>query len=75
MSYPGIMKGGVVVLPPGVQLPEGAQVEVTMPMQSGAPHSDRPVYDALSEFVGAFDGLPKDLAQNHDHYLHGTPRR
>jgi hypothetical protein len=21
------------------------------------------------------DGLPDDLAHNHDHYLHGTPRR
>ena len=75
MSYRGIMRGGVVVLPPGVQLPEGAQVEVTVPPQSRAPQSDRPVYDALAEFVGAFDGLPEDLARNHDHYLHGTPRR
>lgn len=75
MSYPGIMKGGVVVLPPGVQLPEGAQVEVTMPTPPGAPQPDRPVYDALAEFVGAFAGLPEDLARNHDHYLHGTPRR
>jgi hypothetical protein len=75
MSYTGIMKGGVVVLPPGVQLPEGAQVEVTVSPQSDAPQSDRPVYDALAEFVGAFAGLPEDLARNHDHYLHGTPRR
>ena len=75
MSYTGVMKGGVVVLPPGVRLPEGAQVEVTMTAPPGAARSDGPVYDALAEFVGAFDGLPADLARNHDHYLHGASRR
>lgn len=75
MSYTGIIKGGVVVLPPGVQLPDGAQVEVTLPETSGAAQPTRPAYEALAEFVGAFEGLPADLARNHDHYLHGTPRR
>ena len=75
MSYTGIMKGGVVVLPAGVQLPDGAQVEVMVPTPLSMPQPDRPVYDALAEFVGAFDGLPADLARNHDHYLHGTPRQ
>ena len=68
MSYSGIMKGGVVVLPPGVQLPDGAQVEVTVPSSASAPQPERPVYDALAEFVVAFDGLPEDLARNHDRY-------
>ena len=31
--------------------------------------------EALSEVVGTAQGLPSDLAHNHDHYLHGTPRR
>jgi len=75
MSYPGIMKDGVVVLPPGVHLPEGAQVEVTVPTASGAPQPDGTAYDVLAEFVGSFDALPADLARNHDHYLHGAPRR
>jgi hypothetical protein len=75
MSYTGIIKDGVVVLPPGVQLPDGAQVEVMVPEASGVAQPPRPAYEALAEFVGAFDGLPTDLARNHDHYLHGTPRR
>ncbi len=31
--------------------------------------------EALRELVGTAEGLPADLAQNHDHYLHGTPRQ
>ena len=31
--------------------------------------------EALLEVAGTAQGLPNDLAQNHDHYLHGTPRR
>ena len=31
--------------------------------------------EALLEVAGTAQGLPGDLAHNHDHYLHGTPRR
>ncbi len=31
--------------------------------------------EALLEVAGTAQGLPNDLAQNHDYYLHGTPRR
>ena len=31
--------------------------------------------EALLEVAGTAQGLPNDLAQNHDHYLHGTVRR
>jgi hypothetical protein len=31
--------------------------------------------EALLEVAGAIEGLPSDYAQNHDHYLHGLPRR
>jgi len=29
----------------------------------------------LLEVAGTAEGLPADLAENHDHYLYGTPRR
>ena len=32
------------------------------------------VYQRLSDFDGKAEGLPADLARNHDHYLHGQPR-
>lgn len=30
--------------------------------------------NVLLEFAGTAEGLPRDMARNHDHYLHGTPR-
>ena len=34
----------------------------------------RTIGEALLEVAGTADGLPRDMARNHDHYLHGTPR-
>jgi hypothetical protein len=31
--------------------------------------------EALLEVAGTVQDLPPDYAQNHDHYLHGLPRR
>jgi hypothetical protein len=31
--------------------------------------------DALLKIAGTAEGLPRDMARNHDHYLHGAPRR
>jgi hypothetical protein len=31
--------------------------------------------EALLELAGTAEGLPADFAHNHDHYLHGAPRR
>lgn len=30
---------------------------------------------ALEELAGTAEGLPADLAHNHDHYLHNAPKR
>jgi hypothetical protein len=32
------------------------------------------VWGVLSKWAGKADGLPPDLAENHDHYLHGAPK-
>ena len=37
--------------------------------------SQKPWGEALSELAGTAAGLPSDLAHNHDHYLHGSPKR
>lgn len=29
----------------------------------------------LSKLAGSVEGLPSDYALNHDHYLHGAPKR
>ncbi len=31
--------------------------------------------DGLLKIAARIEGLPSDLARNHDHYLHGLPRK
>jgi hypothetical protein len=71
MTYKGKVKDGVVVLEPGVRLDEGAEV-VVEPVKA-AP--SRSLSEQLRPLIGIAKGLPKDLAENHDHYLHGRPKR
>lgn len=33
-----------------------------------------PLWNFLSKWAGKAEGLPADLAENHDHYLHGAPK-
>ena len=74
--YLGEVRAGVIVLQDGSPLPEGARVQVTF-LESGLdPEADlRQFWDGLLEFAGQATGLPPDLAENHDHYLHGRPKR
>jgi hypothetical protein len=70
MEYKGKVSGGVVVLEQGVSLPEGAEVRVEV-IESRR----RTVGERLMKFAGRAKGLPADIAENHDHYLHGHPRK
>jgi hypothetical protein len=33
------------------------------------------IWEKLVQWGGQCKGLPSDLARNHDHYLHGLPRK
>ena len=58
--------------------PEGAKVKVEFlspASESASGESSPTLYDQLAPLVGAAKGLPSDLAKNHDHYLHGQPKR
>jgi hypothetical protein len=72
MVYYGHVKDGVVVLDETIGLPEGAQVQVAVlpPCVEESSLGAR-----LMKFSGEVEGLPTDLARNHDHYLHGAPRK
>lgn len=72
MSYKGHVKNGVVVLPPGAELKEGAEVEVT-PVVSEKDAED--FTDALLRIAVRTRNLPPDLARNHDFYLHSLPKK
>ena len=36
--------------------------------------SGRTLGQRLMRFAGTVEGLPRDMARNHDHYIHGAPR-
>ena len=57
--------------------PELEQVDATLHtlLRNDGSASSRSWGEALQELAGTAEGLPSDLAQNHDHYLHGAPRR
>ena len=78
MCYRGRVQNGVVVLENGAELAEGTIVQVEAVVKSSVPGGDESIptlYEQLEPLVGSVEGLPPDMAKNHDHYLHGHPKR
>ncbi|HEX4589359.1 MAG TPA: hypothetical protein VH120_05485 [Gemmataceae bacterium] len=76
MIYNGIVANGAVVLENGAQIPEGTQVTVLVRTESPTtPALDEPTMKWMLKYAGKAIGLPADMAEQHDHYLHGTPKR
>ena len=71
MTYQGKVKGGLIELEPGAVLPEGTVVRVE-PVQAEPGPS---LAERLKPVIGIAKGLPRDFAENHDHYIHGTPKK
>lgn len=72
MSFTGKVQNGVVVLPPGAHLADGTEVEVT-PVVSEAEAAE--FTEQVLRIAQKVQNLSPDLASNHDHYLHGHPRK
>ena len=72
MSFEGTVVNGVVVLDPGLELPDGTRVELLVKAESATAAT---VGQRLMKLAGIAKGLPSDLAEQHDHYIHGTPKR
>jgi hypothetical protein len=70
MTYRGHIENGSVVLDDAVVLPEGTKLRVEPLAESGRTLSER-----FGELIGCVSDLPADMAENHDHYIHGTPKR
>jgi hypothetical protein len=76
MSYVGTVSNGVIILPPEAHLDEGTKVKVEILENSASnERADKPVLSKLQALAGTLKDLPADFARNHDHYLHGTPKR
>jgi hypothetical protein len=77
------VKNGVVVLETDAPPPDGTRVDVRVHIKSvkkpepsaGEGESCGSWVDVVLKFAGAGKGLPPDLAAEHDHYIHGTPKR
>lgn len=71
MSFIGtVSENGTIVLPPEAKLPAGTRVRV-----EAMPADDRPIGQKLLDLAGVVKDWPADFAANHDHYLHGAPKR
>jgi hypothetical protein len=75
MTITATVLNGAIQLPPGTQLPEGAKLQITLPEPKPAGTHLPTLYDTLRGLVGAAQELPADMADEHDHYIHGAPRR
>lgn len=71
MSITGTVKNGVVVLPPGTQLPEGTAVKV----ESLLTAADDPLVAVVEARAKVRSHLPADYALNHGHYIAGEPKK
>ncbi len=75
MTLRGRVSGGVVMLENPQALPEGTEVKVAPVKKRNRKRNTPDLTDKLLQWAGTCKGLPEDLARNHDHYLHGSPKR
>lgn len=82
MVYRGKVQRGVVVLLEGASLPDGTEVTVTpceAPAVDARSGERAKIWEKMEQLARWAESqpcdLPEDLAANHDHYLHGLPKR
>lgn len=72
----GRVVNGLVVLDQPGKLEEGTEVRVRpVPRTSEREGSESSLSEMLLSFAGTVEGLAKDMALNHDHYLYGVPKK
>lgn len=72
MSFEGRVENGVIVLDLPNPLVDGTRVEVIVREGSSGEATLR---DRLLKLAGSVDDLPADMAEQHDHYIHGVPKK
>jgi hypothetical protein len=76
MVYRGIVKNGVVVIEEGAALPEGTAVRIEpFAFEASSPGAGPTLAEQFADVIGTVPELPSDMAEQHDHYLHGAPKR
>lgn len=64
-------------------LPQGTRVHLHVEPEAAPsgdvkdthPASSKTLAERFKNIIGAAKNLPEDMAENHDHYLHGTPKQ
>ena len=75
MSFQGTMLNGVVVLDEPAKIPEGTRVKVVPSEPSPEKKESEPTLGFLLKYAGSIKDMPPDFAVQHDHYIHGTPKK
>ena len=77
MELEGVVQNGVIVPTGECPLPDGTKVRITS--ADVVPPSQPTIWHKLRDLGRRAElretNLPPDLAENHDHYLHGRPKR
>lgn len=71
MTYRGRVQNGVIVLNSESKLAEGVEVEIQLIEEANIPT----IAERFANIIGKAEGLPEDFAENHDHYIHGAPKK
>ena len=71
MSITATVENGTIRLPPDAHFPDGTEVRVEVVERSTGGAFDK----RYAKFAGVVKDAPADLADNHDHYLYGAPKR
>ena len=71
MELEGVVHNGVIVPDDAMALPEGTRMRII----PAPPDQPKPFGERFARFKGAASGLPANLAEQHDHYRLGTPKR
>lgn len=76
MVFQGHIENGVAVFDEPTKLPDGMKVRIVpiaaVPVAEGG---RKTLAERFKNLIGAVDDLPEDMAENHDHYLYGTPKQ
>jgi len=72
MSFTGTVENGVIKLPADAAWPNGTKIRVELIAQ---PVGKNQLTQRLVSIASKARNLPSDLAAEHDHYIHGTPKR
>lgn len=71
MTYHGYVKDSAIVVDEPILLPDGTEVRVE-PVSAA---SRKTLAERFKDVIGTVPDLPEDMTRNHDHYIHGTPKK